>query len=64
MRKHKYQKIGSNAIDGATTRACWGKKRSGYAGVAGKGGATTNSRIHEWMSDKALKEHKEGLKHA
>lgn len=64
MRKHKFQKVVRNAIDGATTRACWGKKRSGYPGVAGKGGASTNARIFDWMFEKELKEFKEGQKNA
>lgn len=54
----------SNAVDVATTRACWGKKLHGYPGIAGKGGATTNSRINEWMFEKELKEYKEGTLNA
>ena len=54
----------TNAIDGATTRPCWGKKRGGYPGVAGKGGATTNSHITERMFEKELKELKEGTLNA
>lgn len=51
----------TNAIDGATTRPCWGKKVHGYPGIAGKGGMTTNFSIPEWMFDKELKE---GLQNA
>ena len=36
MKKHRFQTIGTNAIDPASPAAAWGK------GVPGKGGATTN----------------------
>lgn len=36
MKKHRFQTIGTNAIDPAAPAAAWGK------GVPGKGGATTN----------------------
>lgn len=43
MKKHRYQTIGSNAIDGATSPWYWGKKpNKRYKGVAGKSGKTTN----------------------
>lgn len=32
----------NNAVDAATSSYCWGKKAKRYAGVAGKGGKTTN----------------------
>lgn len=55
----------SNAIDGATTAACWGKKRSKrYPGVAGKGGVSTNHSIPEWMFDRELTDMKEGIANA
>lgn len=53
----------TNAIDGATTRPCWGKKVHGYPGIAGKGGASTNAKIPEWVFEKELKE-MEGKKDA
>ena len=62
-KKRKIKRI-TNAIDGATTRACWGKKQHGYAGVAGKGGASTNARIFDWMFEKELKAYKEGTLNA
>ena len=40
------QKIGSNALDGATSSRFWGKKpNKKYKNVAGKGGKTTNGGI-------------------
>ena len=54
----------TNAIDGATTRPCWGKKVHGYPGVAGKGGSTTNNVIHDAVFARELKELKEGILNA
>ena len=56
----KFQKIGSNAIDPATSSA----KAFGFRPVPGKGGATTNFEIPEWMFDRELKEMKEGFVNA
>ena len=36
----------------------------GYKPVPGKGGATTNFEIPEWMFERELKEMKEGIIHA
>ncbi len=55
----------TNAIDGATTVACWGKKRNKrYPGVAGKGGASTNHSIPDWMFERELNDMKEGITNA
>lgn len=54
----------TNAIDGATTRPCWGKKVHGYLGVAGKGGGTTNNFIPDAVFARELKEFKEGSMNA
>ena len=55
--KKKLKRVGSNAIDPATTSPYWGKKpNKKYLGVAGKGGNPTNSAIPEWMFEKELKE--------
>lgn len=51
MRKHKFKTIGSNAVDGATTRG----KTWGFIPVSGKGGQTHNSTITEAMHEKAYK---------
>lgn len=41
----------TNAVDGATSSRCWGKKpHKKYKGVAGKGGHTTNCVLKD--SDK------------
>lgn len=37
----------NNAIDGATSSYCWGKKAKHYPGVAGKGGTTANFEIKD-----------------
>lgn len=50
MKKHKFQTIGTNAIDPAAPASVWGK------GVPGKGGATTNFSIPEWMFERELHE--------
>lgn len=56
----KLKTIGSNAIDPATTTS----KNWGFHPVPGKGGATTNYVIPDWMFDRELKEMKEGIIHA
>ena len=58
--KKKFKKIGSNAIDPATSTA----KDFGFHPCPGKGGATTNFEIPEWMFDRELKEMKEGVGNA
>lgn len=51
MKNRKLQKVGSNAIDPATTHnMTWG-----FNPVPNKGGATTNFAIPEWMFDAELK---------
>ena len=56
----KLKTIGSNAIDPETTTS----KNWGFHPVPGKGGATTNYVIPDWMFDRELKEMKEGIIHA
>ena len=55
MKKRKFSR-GSNAIDPATTTS----KDWGYTPVPGKGGASTNFAIPDWMFDRELKEAKNG----
>lgn len=43
MKKHRFQTIGSNAIDPATTT----NRKWGFRPVPNKGGATTNAAIME-----------------
>lgn len=50
----------TNAIDAATSSVCWGKRAKHYKGCAGKGGATTNFVIPDWMFDRELEEFKNG----
>ena len=59
MRKN-YKKLLklNNAIDPAVPTSVWGK------GVPGKGGATLNSMIPEWMFKRELKDMEEGVKGA
>lgn len=52
----KLKTIGSNAIDPATTTS----KNWGFHPVPGKGGATTNYEIPEWMFTRELQDMKEG----
>ena len=52
----KFKKIGSNAIDPATSTA----KNFGFRPVPNKGGATTNYVIPDWMFDRELEEFKNG----
>ena len=47
----------TNAIDVATTTS----KNFGYVPVPGKGGATTNYEIPDWMFDRELEDMKEGI---
>ena len=47
----------SNAIDAATTTS----KTFGYIPIPGKGGATTNYEIPDWMFDRELQDMKEGI---
>ena len=49
--KKKFKRLGSNAIDPATTTS----KIWGFKPVPGKGGATTNFEIPEWMFKEELK---------
>jgi hypothetical protein len=56
MRKHRFQTIGSNAIDPATTTA----KDWGFIPVSGKGGNTNNAVIPEWMFQRELNDLMEG----
>lgn len=51
---------GTNAIDPAASSVCWGKRAKHYPGVAGKGGATTNFVIPDWMFNRELEEYKNG----
>ena len=55
MKKRRFTR-GSNAIDAATTT----NKDWGFKPVPGKGGASTNSEIPDWMFEKELKERKNG----
>lgn len=64
IRKKRKINRATNAIDGATTRACWGKKVHGYLGVAGKGGRTTNNIIPDAVFARELKEFKEVSRNA
>lgn len=50
----------TNAEDHATTTS----KHWGFIPVPGKGGATTNFVIPEWMFERELNEMKEGIIHA
>ena len=59
MRK-KLKKIGSNAIDPATTTG----KTWGYKPVPNKGGNTTNYEIPDRMFNRELQDMKEGLANA
>ena len=56
MRKHRFQTIGSNAIDPATTTA----KNWGFSPVPGKGGNTTNANSPDWMFQREIADQKEG----
>lgn len=47
----------SNAIDPATTTS----KKWGFKPIPGKGGATTNFEIPDWMFDRELNDMKEGI---
>jgi hypothetical protein len=47
----------SNAIDPATTTS----KKWGFNPIPGKGGATTNFEIPEWMFERELNDMKEGI---
>lgn len=47
----------SNAIEPATTTS----KKWGFKPIPGKGGATTNAEIPEWMFDRELNDMKEGI---
>lgn len=60
MKKRKFKKIGSNAIDPATTTA----RNFGFRPCPGKGGKTTNYEIPEWMFNRELQDMKEGLANA
>ena len=55
MKKHRFQRLGSNSIDSATTN----HKDWGFAPVPNKGGATTNFEIPEWMFKRELKKMEE-----
>lgn len=44
----------TNAVEIAAPASVWGK------GVPGKGGATTNFAIPDWMFDRELQEYKNG----
>lgn len=48
---------GTNAIDPATSTC----KNFGFNPIPGKGGATTNFEIPEWMFERELQEYKEGI---
>lgn len=56
MKKHRFKKIGSNEIDGATST----NKNWGFKPVPNKGGMTTNYEIPEWMFDRELEEYLNG----
>ena len=56
MKKHRFQTVGSNAIDQASTRS----KDWGCIPVPGKGGNTTNADIPEWMFQRELNDLKGG----
>ena len=59
--KKNYKKLlkkKNNAIDPAAPASVWGK------GVPGKGGATTNFEIPEWMFKRELEEMMEGKQSA
>ena len=60
MKKHRFSMRGGNAIDAATTT----NKDWGFKPIPGKGGASTNFEIPEWMFDREIKEMKEGIIHA
>lgn len=64
QRKKRKINRATNAIDGATTKPFWGKKKKDYRLHAGKGGATKNAPIPEWIFDRELKEYKEGTLNA
>lgn len=51
-----------NSVDPATSPIRWGESVfKKYRGCAGKGGATTNYVIPEWMFKRELNEYKEGV---
>lgn len=55
----------TTAIDGASTKPFWGKKRKkDYRLNAGKGGFTTNALIPEGVFKRELKECEEGVLNA
>lgn len=58
--KKNYKRIlkANNAVDPAAPASVWGK------GVPGKGGATTNFEIPEWMFKRELEEMMEGAANA
>ena len=59
--KKRYIFKGSNAIAPAVSKVRWGKRiNKKYPGCAGKGGATTNFVIPEWMFDRELEEYMNG----
>jgi hypothetical protein len=60
IRKNRRTIKATNAIDGSTSTS----RNFGYVPVPGKGGATTNFEIPDWMFDRELKEMKEGMIHA
>ncbi len=62
MRKTKFknQTCGSNAVDPATTTS----KDWGFIPVSGKGGATTNAVIPEWMFKRELEDLMGGAENA
>ena len=57
IRKNRRTIKATNAIDAATSTS----KDFGYKPIPGKGGATTNFEIPEWMFDRELYEMKEGV---
>lgn len=52
FKKNKRINKATNAIDPATTTS----KTWGFKPIPGKGGATTNFEIPDWMFDRELKE--------
>lgn len=58
--KKKMKTLGSNAIDPATTTS----KNWGFKPVPGKGGATTNFEIPEWMFKREVEEMEGGVVNA
>ena len=56
IRRNKRVTKATNAIDPASTTS----KNFGYKPIPGKGGATTNFEIPDWMFDRELEEYKNG----